>query len=366
MAFGLTAIFSASFDNFKPAVLIVDEDRSSYSGIFINELMSNNSFNFSVTDMKSALPEVEEGDVLTALVIRKGFDKDIRSGEKVSLGMIKVKDDMMILTLQKLASDTARKLAGSVRIADITSDFIHSGKPEVDRKEAMASAYRSVTDAWKYKEPMEVTGAVVETGAQSGYDSRKHSMIGFSVFFSMYTMVFGIGTILSDKQYRTWQRMLVSPVSRASILGGSMVAAYLTGAVQMGVLILGGRYLLGIDWGNSLAGVLMVAAAFIFTVISMGLMLSGLVKNHGQLSAITPVVLTSTAMLGGCMWPLEIVNNKVLLFLAELTPQKWAVQGMEGIAAKGMGFEAAVLPTLVLLAMGVLYFTAGVKLMSSE
>lgn len=364
MAFGLTAIFGASMDGYRPSVFIVDEDKSSYSEIFINGLKADDGINFIEADMKAAVVKVQEGKALAALVIQKGFDEDIKGGEKVSLGVMKIKDDTMILTLQKLASNIALKMAGGVRIADITADFIRGEKPEADENVLKADAYRSVMEAWKYRNPMAVTTA--ETGAYSGYDSLKHSMIGFSLFFSMYTMVFGIGTILSDRQYKTWQRMLISPVSRVSILGGSMVVAYLTGAVQIGVLILGGRYLLGIDWGSSIAGVLMVAGAFIFTVTSMGLLLSGVVKTNAQLSAITPVVLTSTSMLGGCMWPLDIVNSKLLLFLAELTPQKWAMQGMESIASKGMGIEAALFPTIVLLAMGVLFFAGGVKLMKFE
>lgn len=366
MAFGLTAIFGASFDEFRPTVLVVDEDKSGYSETFINELKKNNGFKFTDSDMKGATAEVEEGKVLAALVIQKGFGADIKDGERVSLGVMKVKDDTLILTLQKLASGIAQKMAGGVRIADITADFIQAQKPETNRQAVAASAYRSVMEAWKYKNPMGVTSSVAETGASSSFDNLKHSMIGFSIFFSMYTMVFGIGTILNDRQCRTWQRMLISPVSKASILGGSMVVAYITGAIQIGVLILGGKYLLGIDWGNSIPGVLMVAGAFVFTVTSMGLLLSGVVKTHAQLSAITPVVLTSTSMLGGCMWPLEIVNSKLMLFLAELTPQKWAVQGMENIASKGMGFEAAVLPTLVLLAMGMVFFAAGVKVMKFD
>lgn len=366
MAFGLTAIFGASFDEFRPTVLIVDEDRGSYSEVFINELKANKAINFTASDMKDAAAQVQEGKVLAALVIQKGFSEDIKGGERVSLGVMKIKDDTVILTLQKLASSTAQKMAGGVRIADITADFIQAQKPEVDRQAVTVSAYRAVIDAWKYKRPMEVTSSVAETGSSSSYNNLKHSMIGFSLFFSMYTMVFGIGTILSDRQYKTWQRMLISPVSKASILGGSMVVAYITGAIQIVILVLGGRYLLGIDWGSSIPGVLMVAGAFVFTVTSMGLLLSGVVKTHAQLSAITPVVLTSTSMIGGCMWPLEIVNNKLMLFLAELTPQKWAVQGMESIASKGMGFEAAVLPTLVLLAMGIVFFAAGVKIIKFD
>jgi ABC-2 type transport system permease protein len=365
MAFGLTAIFGASFDDYRPTVLIVDEDRSSYSELFTKELKSDKGFNLEGAELKSATAQVEGGQALAALVIKKGFGEAVKGGEKVSLGIIKVKDDTLILTFQKLASGIAQKLAGSVRIADITADFILEGKPEADAETIKATAYRNVMEAWRYKRPVEVKTSVAATGS-SNYDNLKHSMIGFSIFFSMYTMVFGIGTILNDRQYKTWQRMLISPVSKASILGGSMVVAYITGAIQMGVLILGGRCLLGVDWGSSISGVLMVAAAFVFAVTSMGLMLSGVVKTHAQLSSIAPVVLTSTAMLGGCMWPLEIVNNKLLLFLAELTPQKWAMQGMEGIAAKGMGFEAAVFPTIVLLAMGALFFAAGVRLMKFE
>lgn len=365
MAFGLTAIFGASFDEFRPTVLVVDEDRSSYSETFINELKNNTAVNVFGSDIKNAATKVEEGNVLAALVIQKGFGDDIKAAEQVSLGVIKIKDDTIILTLQKLASGIAQKMAGAVRIADITADFIHARKPVADMEAVKASAYGGVMEAWKYKRPMEVSFSVARTGL-SGYDNLKHSMIGFSLFFSMYTMVFGIGTILNDRQYKTWQRMLISPVSKASILGGSMVVAYLTGAIQIGVLILGGKYLLGIDWGSSISGVLMVAGAFVFAVTSMGLLLSGVVKTHAQLSSISPVVLTSTSMLGGCMWPLEIVNNKLLLFLAELTPQKWAMQGMESIAAKGMGFEAAVFPAIVLLAMGALFFAAGVKIMKFD
>jgi ABC-2 type transport system permease protein len=216
-------------------------------------------------------------------------------------------------------------------------------------------------DSWKFKNPLKITSTVANTNIQSGYDSMKQSMIGFSIFFSMYTMVFSIGIILSDKRYKTWDRMLISPVSMSSILGGTMVVSFLVGIMQMSVLILGGKYLFGIDWGNSIAGIMTVTTVFVFAIISFGLMLSGIVKTEAQLGAIAPVVLTSTSMLGGTMWPLEIVNNKILLFLAELTPQKWAMQGMLNIASKGMGFESIIIPSIVLLAMGIIFFTIGVK-----
>lgn len=366
MALGFTAVFGISFDGYRPTVLVVDEDGSSLSETLLNELKGEKGISFKSEAMESAAAKVEGGKVIAALVIPKGFEEIIKGREIVSLGVMKVKDDAVILAMQKMVSDVVTKMAGGMRIADITADFIHIQKPETKLGNVKESVYSSVMEAWKYKRSLEVISAVAETGADSSYDNLKHSMIGFSLFFSMYTMVFGIGTILNDRQYKTWSRMLITPVSRASILGGSMIVAYLIGAVQIGILILAGKYLLRMDWGSSITGVLTVAASFVFAVTSMGLMLSGVVKTHAQLSAVTPVLLTSTSMLGGCMWPLEIVNSKALLFLAELTPQKWAMQGMESIASKGMGFEAAVFPTIVLMAMGALFFAVGVKIMKFE
>lgn len=366
MALGMTAVFGFSFNGYRPTVLIIDEDKSAYSEMFINELKSNNGFNFVESTMNSAVKEVEEDKASVALLIKNGFHNEVEAGDSVSLGIIKIKDDTLILTLQEMVSSIALKMAGGVRVAAITADYIASQSPNSDKNQVRQIAYDNVIASWKYKIPIDVTTTVFKTNTDSGYDGMKHSMIGFSLFFSMYTMVFSISTILYDKQHKTLQRMLISPVSKSSILGGSMIVAYLMGALQMVVLILGGKYLLGVDWGNSTAGVLMVTAAFIFTVTSFGLLLSGVVKSQAQLGSMAPLVLTSTSMLGGCMWPLEIVNNKILLFLAELTPQKWAIQGIENIAAKGMGFEAAILPTIVLLIMGILFFGAGVKIMKIE
>ena len=361
MALGFTAIFGISFNSYRPSVIIVDEDNTIYSKEFIKELKLNKTFKFIDSDKETSTLRVEEGDAFVALIVNEGFHDGIENGNEVTIGQIKVKDETFLLSLQETVRGIITKMAGSERISKVTADFVSSQKPSADKEKIKTSAYINVMDSWKFKNPLKITSTVVNTNIQSGYDGMKQSMIGFSVFFSMYTMVFSIGIILSDKRYKTWDRMLISPVSMSSILGGTMVVSFLVGIMQMSVLILGGKYLFGIDWGSSIAGIITVTTVFVFTITSLGLMLSGIVKTEAQLGAIAPVVITSTSMLGGTMWPLEIVNNKILLFLAELTPQKWVMQGMLNIAAKGMGFESVIMPSIVLLAMGIIFFSIGVK-----
>ena len=361
MALGFSAIFGISFNSYKPSVIIVDEDNTQYSKEFAEELKLNKAYKFVDSDKENAFMEVEEGKASLALVIYEGFHDGIENCNEVSLGQIKIKDDTIILSLQESVRGIVAKMAGGKRISTVTADFVSSQVPSADKEKIKISVYENFMDSWKFKNPLKTTTTVADTNIKSGYDSMKQTMIGFSIFFSMYTMVFSIGTILSDKRHKTWERMLISRVQISSILGGTMAVSYLVGIIQMSVLIFGGIYLFGVDWGSSIAGIMMIAAVFVFTITSMGLMMSGFVKTEGQLGAVTPVVLTSTSMLGGTMWPLEIINNKILLFLAELTPQKWAMQGMINIASKGMGFEAAILPSLVLLGMGIIFFTIGVK-----
>ena len=366
MAFGLTVIFGFSFDHFRPDILIVEERQSEFSEDLIEELNGNDGFTFTVTDRAEGEALVREGNAMAAVIIGEDFDEAVQSGKPVTLEIMKLKDDTLLLTLEQQLSSVISNMTGGVRIAEITTDYILSKNPEKNQNAIKEDAYQSAMEGWKYKDPMSVSSSLFNTNVGSGYDSLKHSMIGFSLFFSMYAMVFGVGTILYDKQYRTWQRMMITPVPKRSILGGSMIVTYLAGAIQLGILVVAGKFLLGIDWGNSTAGILLIVAAFVFSITSLGLLMSGVVKTHAQLSSLTPVLLTSTSMIGGCMWPLDIVNNRILLYLAELTPQKWAVQGMEDIASRGMGFEAALMPSLVLTGMGMVYFIAGVRLMKFE
>ncbi len=349
--------------DFTPTVLVVDNDKSEYSGMLISELNTNNAFRYQITSYKDAINGVEENKVLAAIIIESNFENKIKNRNEPTIGIMKVNFNRDIYTLESIVSGIASKMIGNINIAHVTAEYIeqYSGPKN---ESIVNKAYNSALEGWKYRKPISVK---TETfSSVNKYDNTKHMMIGFTLFFSMYTIVFAVGEILNDRENNVWQRLLMSPISRRSILGGNLVVTFLLGAFQIGILIFAGKYLFGLDLGPSIGGITTIAMAFVFTVTSLGLLLSGVVKTHSQLAAITPVILTSTSMLGGCMWPLDIVNSKLLLMLANLTPQKWAVQGMEKIAMYGAGASSAIVPTLVLLGMGMIFFLIGVKLVEFE
>ncbi|OPJ56795.1 ABC transporter permease [Alkalithermobacter paradoxus] len=359
MALGFTFIFGVSMSEYRPSVIIVDKDQTEYSKAIIEEIKQFDNFIYDISDYDNAIKSVDEGSVLTSIVIEKGFGDDVRSGKTPSIVVIKTNDDRDIFVLENIVSTITKKMINNSKIAHIAARYLYDINNVYDR------VYEKASHEWKNNKPISVTTQILNVESKS-YDSLKYSLIGFSVFFSMYTIVFGVGTILNDKQNNTWQRIIISPVSNSAILGGTMLVTFLIGSIQLGVLILAGKYMFNIDWGSSISGLLLIVVSFIFAVTCLGLLLSGMVKTHSQLSAVTPIVLTSTAMLGGCMWPLEFVDSKVLLFIANFVPQKWAVEGMQKIAMYGYGFEGAIVPSIVLISMGVVFLFIGIRLIKFE
>lgn len=359
MALGLTFIFGKSMGEYRPSVIVVDKDGTEYSKMVIEKITEENPYKFEYMKYDEGIAEVEEYKAIAAIVIEDGFQNNIENNSIPKVGLLKIKEDLDSVTLKNALESNISRLVGDIRMSDSIVENLNKNLKIENKDNLFDSVYNKITEAWRYRKPVKVNKDFIDSDGQ-GYDQMNHALIGFAIFFSTYTMVFGIGTILEDKQHNTWSRMLVSPVSRGKILAGTFITTYATGALQLLVLIFGGKYLFNVDWGNSTLGILTIGSTFVFAVTCLGLLLSRIVKTHQQLEAMTPVVLTSTAMLGGCMWPLEIVNSKIILFLANLTPQKWAVEGMEQIVSYGKGFEVAILPSIVLLGMGAIFLGVGV------
>ncbi|RKD31203.1 hypothetical protein BET03_03490 [Thermohalobacter berrensis] len=369
MMIAMTLVFSTVFgftlsQGHSPKILIVDKDKTEYSQILIDELSKDEIFEYEFANYEDAVKMVDENKALSAVIIEDDFSEKIKNGKKTTLNILKVKENRELMIFENLLSKTTAKIAGNINIAEIITNYITENGSE-DKIEIFNKAYTRMSKGLKYRRPLMIEKEIFNS-SNNRYDNYKHLVIGLMLFFSMYTMVFGIGEILNERKYNTWQRQLVSPLSKFSILLGNMVYTLIIGMVQISILILFSKYIFRVEWGSSIGGILLVAFGFTFSVTSLGLLLSGIVKTHGQLSAITPVVLTSTSMLGGCMWPLEIVNSKILLALANITPQKWAIEGMERIAMYGQGFESVLFPTLVLFMMGIIFLGVGTKLVKFE
>jgi ABC-2 type transport system permease protein len=282
--------------------------------------------------------------------------------------VIRVRESGEFYALISFFRSTVHKVASNLKIAGLALAEISRAKDVTGRADLITErAYRRAAEAWFPQPPVGLNIQSYSSGKQTTpYNQMVHAAIGFALFFVMYTVIFSIGDHLEERKQGTWQRLLTLPVSRRAILGGSLLGSFALGMVQITLLVLAGKFLFGVNWGANLPGVLLVITAFVFCATCLGLLLSSLVKTTAQLQAVTPVLVVSTSMLGGCFWPLDIVNVPLLLTLARVVPQSWAVTALEDLVGRGAALGSVVPHILVLLLMGILFFGLALKTLRWE
>lgn len=351
----------------KIPVAMVDLDQSLISSRLAAELKSNPAYRVTLADREKALSLVKENRALAAFIIPAGFSGRLAAGGEPSLEVYRVGETGEIYAAQNALRTALGRVVSGDRIAGLVVSEISQEK-DIGGREGLVreKAYKNARAGWFPDPPVNVESRDFSGARVNSYDQMTHASIGFALFFVMYTAVFGVGEILTEKKNGTWQRILTMPPARWQVLAGNLLGACVVTAFQLAVLLLAGKYLFGVNWGDNLLPALVVSAAFIFCITSLGLLLSGIIKTDKQLQAVTPVLLVSTSMLGGCFWPLDIVQSKILLTLSKIVPQTWAMASLEGIVTRGLAMDAVLAPVGILAAMGLIYFAAGLYTLKWE
>lgn len=357
----LTLIMIAVFSsiNYSASVVTfgyVDEDDSTMSRQVFEKLNAHPDYEFVEYTLDEAKEAVKKDDVSGAFYIKQGFEEEVMVGE-VAIEKLMIAENMSNLQMDAIIGSAINEVKADEQIIGMLSTIIPDQGVTTYAREAFLE-HRT------YKKPIMVKTTTITK--ENAYDSVKHSVIGFSLFFAMFTIIFGISDILMDKEYHTWDRLMVSPISKLSVIGGNIITILAIGFVQVSAMFLVSKYVFNVDWAGNMIHLMIVIAAFVFCVTALGMFLSNFVNTMGQLSAISPVIITGSAMIGGCFWPLEIVTSKPLLLLSNIAPQKWAISAIKSIAVNGNGLSDVYVSLLVLVGMGTAYMLLGTWLLNKK
>jgi len=207
------------------------------------------------------------------------------------------------------------------------------------------------------------TRSPVSTKAQANPVSLIISYImgGMTIFYAFFTGTSTAQTILREQETGTLARLFTTPTSHSTILGGKFLAVGLTVVVQMTVLLILGRFIFGIQWGNLLP-LAIVTVGSVLAASTFGIFIMSLLKNTKQSGAVLGGVLTVTGMMGMIeIFTMGSGSSPAWASVASLfVPQGWAVRGLT--QAMGSAPMNDILVTfLALVAMSAFFFGFGVQ-----
>ncbi len=170
----------------------------------------------------------------------------------------------------------------------------------------------------------------------------------------MYFWVFFIGQgpmqeILNERDSRTLDRLLASPVSMIQFLLSKMVRCFLLcGSIQM-VLLLASSFLVGVRWGD-LSLLALVIAACALSVTGLLAFIYCLAKTKEQAYSSSSGIVVIFGLLGGSFFPFEDFPP-LLQAIAQFVPNHWAILALHTVAYAQPGVSV-VKPVAILSAIG--------------
>lgn len=184
--------------------------------------------------------------------------------------------------------------------------------------------------------------------------SGEYATVGELVLFIFLIALTGAGDIVDARRLGIARRSVAAPVRAITIVIGEGIGRFAVAVSQAVLIVAVTAVLFGISWGNPL-GVAAVIGAFALLATAVAMFVGAYARSSEQAVSLGPVIGIGLGMLGGCMWPLDIVPPAVRL-VGRVTPHAWAVDGLVAL----MGGTATTGD--VLRAVGVLLGGAAVLL----
>lgn len=198
------------------------------------------------------------------------------------------------------------------------------------------------------------------------YNQTYHALFGFTLFLVVYTIGGHVLQILTEKDMGIWDRLILSPVKKWQMYVGNFIFSFLIGYFQIMLIFSIFRFVIGIDFGNQFGMAAILILPYVFAIVALCILLTGLVKTAQQFNAVISIVTLSIAMIGGLFWPLDVVESEIMLTLAKFVPTTYGADIMKGVAVYGSSFSDLLQPIGILLLMGVMMAGIGIHLMEKR
>ncbi len=178
----------------------------------------------------------------------------------------------------------------------------------------------------------------------------------------MMTLIQGAIFLTIEKQEGMLRRQSALPLSRGQIFAGKLLGRFLIAALQTTVLLLAGRFLFGVVFGNSPLALLLLLTTYCLAVAGLSTLLGSLVSTPDQAESVGWILSMFLAALGGCWWSSELMP-KWLWTAAHALPTAWAMDGFHALISFGYGLEGVWLPALVLTGFGIAAAVVGARVL---
>lgn len=340
-----------AFQGFRVAV--VDEDGSALSQRIIRALETEETLEVDVvSNLKGATTALRRTELHAVVVIPEGYEERLVREGASSIEVLGERTNETQRAARAAIEPVIVAEGANIQAALFAGEAL--GQSIEGRVEAVERIKAGVVG-------VEVDGVVVDATSQTLPAGFSYSAPTMLVLFVFINSVAAGAAIIQTRQLRLYERISAAPVRPSTIVTGEAAATFGLALVQSALIVAVGWGFFGVDWGDPVAALTLVTVwALVGT--GAGVLAGTLFATPEQAGSIGPAIGIAFGMLGGCMWPLEIVPP-VMKTIGHVVPHGWAVDAWTQLVAEGAGVSGIGKELLVLCAFaGVLLALATVRL----
>ncbi|MCP5101146.1 MAG: ABC transporter permease [Chloroflexi bacterium] len=345
---------------------VINEDAGEWGEALVAQLAADPVIDVvDDRDLETAVTDLENEDLVAALRIPAEFSETLLNGDGINLDFYTNPELVRrAQPVEQAILGAASQLSGSVNTAAFSTnvaDDLGLFDLDVDQESYFSEAVTKADEAW------ETPPVVVQVNEDEILlntdtyipDGIEQSSPGMMAMFATFGMIGGAAVIIQERQNGTLRRLMVMPIRKGSIILGKLIGIFITGVVQMGILIVVGGLLFDVAWGNSPVALVLVVLAFALAITSLSMMMAALTRTLAQANALSTVIVLSISALGGAWWPLDIVPDWMQV-LGRFSPMSWAMTGFHDIISRGFGVTAVLPEVGVLLIFAAVFLAIGI------
>ncbi len=383
------AVFSGSGQNREPAriaVAVVDQDGSAISKAIAAGAEADKNLKVARPTLDQARDAVKKGATAVAIVIPKGFGDAsgqafFGDGEKPVLSLLfdPSKSTELAMVRGVMTQHVMEAVSQEMFGGDQGRQLIEKTLPQIqssatmapDQKRLLVDMLASVQKFYRDQPaagspdqprrrgltmPYTVDEQAMTAGSNIAYNGYAHSFAGMAIQFLLFAMA-NIGVeMLLERQRGLWSRLRSAPVSKLTLLAGKAASGTLISLMILLVSFGFAMLVFGVRIQGSALGFLVISIACAVMASTFGLLVAALGNSPATARGVTTLAVLMMVMLGGA-WVPTFIFPAWLQQLTLIVPVRWAVDGLDAMTWRGIGFNGALMPVAVLAAFAVAFWS---------
>ena len=168
-------------------------------------------------------------------------------------------------------------------------------------------------------------------------------------------------SIVREKETGTMEVLLVSPVKPIFIILAKVVPYFVLSCVNLATILLLSVFMLDVPIMGSFFGLIMVSLLFIFVALSLGVLISSIVKTQvAAMLASGLILMMPTVILSGMIFPTESMHV-ILQWISAIVPVRWYISIVKQVMIQGVDMWVVSKEMGILLLMGIVLVVISLK-----